>query len=89
MADPGCWAFEQRAQNRHEWNSLEKDSSHAVISSEPVKSSRIRIPKGFPSFLENRFSTDMMRPASLNVPGSVASFAWAMVLYFPESKFPA
>ena len=68
---------------------LAKFSSHAVISSVPVKSSRITTPKGFPSFLEKRFSSEETRPASLKVPFSVASLAWAMVLYFPESKWPA
>ena len=35
------------------------------------------------------FSTLMMSPASLKLPFSVAWVTWEMVLYFPESKWPA
>ena len=68
---------------------LAKVSSQAVISSEPVKSSSTKMPKGLLSFLENFFSTLMTSPASLKLPFSVAWVTWEMVLYFPESKCPA
>jgi hypothetical protein len=65
------------------------DSSHAVISRDPVKSSRTMMPKGFPSLRENFFSTPETSPASLNVPCSEDLSVSAMVWYFPESKWPA
>ncbi len=47
------------------------------------------MPKGFPSFRENFFSTPETSPASLKVPCSVDLRASAMVWYLPESKWPA